>query len=90
MKLLKRWDEVKGKYASKLASIITGSSAQSKNANKSSYKVEQNHSSVPPVSERPERAREAKITKKLLIQESDSEEEEFGAMPKRPKTATSP
>lgn len=38
----------------------------------------------------PERAREAKITKKLLIQESDSDDEEFEAAPKRHKTATSP
>ena len=38
----------------------------------------------------PERARDAKITKKLLIQESDSDDEEFEAAPKRHKTATSP
>jgi hypothetical protein len=42
------------------------------------------------VSRIPERAREAKITKKLLIQESDSDDEEFEAAPKRHKTGTSP
>lgn len=103
---MKRWDEVKGKYASKLASIITGTSTStSKNSdrgnssNSNGSKDEQfqnflNASVSAPAAtkavERPERAREAKITKKLLIQESDSEEEEFGAVPKKQKIATSP
>lgn len=115
---MKRWDEVKGKYASKLASITTGTSTSTStfkntnsnnggsgngNGNGNGNKDEQyqNHSStstsasakdlhVSKALERPERAREAKITKKLLIQESDSEEEEFGAVPKKRKIATSP
>jgi hypothetical protein len=79
---------VKGKYANKLASIITGSAARSKNADRVSEE-EQNRVSAH-VSRIPERAREAKITKKLLIQESDSDDEEFEAAPKRRKAATSP
>ena len=38
----------------------------------------------------PERPREAKIMKKLVIPESDSEEEEFGAVQKKQRTSTSP
>ena len=109
---MKRWDEVKGKYASKLASIITGtttSTSTSKNTDRgnsgNSNKDEQYQSflnasasapaatkslHVSKVVERPERAREAKLIKKLLIQESASEEEEFGAVPKKQKIATSP
>ena len=87
---MKRWDEVKGKYANKLASIITGSAACSKNIDKSSEEEQNRVSAHAHVSRIPERAREAKITKKLLIQESDSDDEEFEAAPKRHKNSISP
>jgi hypothetical protein len=94
LNLQRKWEGSKDKYASRLAAIISGPKSSSSLARPVSSDSTKSRSNVPPppipvsasasVSERP---REVKIQKKLVIQESDSEEEEFGGAVKKQKTS---
>jgi hypothetical protein len=94
LNLQRKWEGSKDKYASRLAAIISGPKSSSSIARPVTSDSSKSRPNVPPppllvsasasVSERP---REVKIPKKLVIQESDSEEEEFGGAVKKQKTS---